>query len=74
MPRAAKVEAISRSMMDDPMSHRLGREDQMRRRSRFAPHYEFTASWVKTVSKLVSVSLLATRSAATWVAGAGVSI
>ena len=35
IPQVASVEAISRSTTDDPTSHRLGREDPMRRRSRF---------------------------------------
>ena len=35
IPQVASVEAISRSTTDYPMSHRLGREDHRRRRSRF---------------------------------------
>jgi hypothetical protein len=35
IPQVASVEAISRSTTDDPMSHKLGRADPMRWRSRF---------------------------------------
>lgn len=34
IPQVASVEAISTSTADDAMSHKLGREDHMRRRSR----------------------------------------